>query len=664
MFDGQECGFRAEAGGQAHTSRWTVDPDEMSLLRQEALQKSLLKGSGPTPEEQWAQEFAGFVRVYRRRFRKVSTQEQYRYELGGEDLAVFLPAQEGTAIELVVREVDGLLFELAQVREILSALESTQTLPLSGSVAWEGYEPLIAASNDAMARRLHPMLGAFYLKYEQLRALLGQLDLVLTGSSRSSVPAMITRLDILGTQAIWAFEDARDAESSRAARRDVHAGLAVSVAGRPEPALALTAVELRNIRCFEHLKLDLSSAAKPCDWVLVVGDNARGKSTLLRSIAMGLCNEADAAALLKKIPGRMLRGDAREGHIELTLGDQEGKSYTIGTDIKLEPDANVEILRRRTLPEGRFPWSRIFVCAYGTQRTRHAQQSYERYAALDAVLSLFDYDADLQNPEVILSRQSPAARARMEHKLQQILMLEGEHCGIDYSAGGIELSGPWGRLPLGSLSDGYRSTFQWVLDLIGWLIYAGRFEHDDDVAGLVLIDELEQHLHPRWQRYIISQIHHQFPGIQFIASTHTPLVAAGIADIDNAMLIKLEEDENGATTANPIDPRTLRGQRADQVLTSPAFGLVTSRSPGSTDDIARYTELAAKERTSEEEDEFNELTRRLEATLSFGETPFEQTVEQAVRKTLDDMLGKTPDKTTEFELKKQLRGLFRGGEPT
>lgn len=662
FFYGRECGFRAETGGQVHKSRWKIAPDQLSWLREEAL----LDGADLTPEQQWVQEFAGFVRVYRWRFREISAREQERYEVGAEDLAVFLPAKDGTALELVVREVEGFLFILAQEREALNALaqEGTSTLSLPEIDAWERYEPLLATSDDSTARQLHPKLREFYDKYEELKRLLGQPQLLLfTPANRSRVPAMITRLDILGTQVIWAFEDARRAEPSREAGRALQAGIAVSVAGRPEPALEMTAVELRNIRCFEHLKLDLASASKPSDWVLVVGDNARGKSTLLRSIAMGLCVEADAAALLKKIPGRMLRDPGREGYIEVTLVDHDGTKYTIRTDIKMDSDADSEILRRRTSPERGFPWERIFVCAYGTQRTRHAQQSYERYAALDAVLSLFDYDADLQNPEVILGRQSAAARVRMEQKLQQILMLEGEQGGIDYSDGGIALWGPWGRLPLSSLSDGYRSTFQWVLDLIGWLIYARRFERDEDIAGIVLIDELEQHLHPRWQRYIISQIHRQFPGIQFIASTHTPLVAAGIADIDNAMLIKLEGDESGATIACPIDPQTLRGQRADQVLTSPAFGLATSRSPGSTDGIARYAELAAKERTPDEEDEFNELAKMLEANLSFGETPFERTVEQAVRKALDDMLlGEEPDKTTELELKKQLRALFRAGE--
>jgi hypothetical protein len=663
MFDGQKCGFRAEAGGQVHISHWTIHPEQMSRRRQDEMMGRFLKGSGPTPEQRWAQEFAGFVRVYRRRFREVVAREQTRYEIDGDDLTIFLPTQEGTALELVLREVESLLFLLAQVREGANLLEGTQTLPLPGSDDWERYEPLIAKSVDSMAQRLYPIVGAFHLKYEELRGLLGQPQLTfLPQQSRSRVSAIITRLDIVGTQAIWAYEDAlRETAAADMLGSDAEVA-SDAISGQIQNPLRIAAVELRDIRCFSHLRLDLDTEGQPLDWMLIVGDNARGKSSLLRAIALGLCNEADAAALLKAIPGPMLRKEAREGSIEISLVDGNGATFSIRTEIRVETDARTEILRRSTLPPQGFPWERIFVCAYGPQRTRHAQSSYDRYAALNAVRSLFDYEADLQNPEVILLRQPSEARVRMERKLRQILMLDGEHGGIDYSESGIALWGPWGKLPLGSLSDGYRSTFQWVLDLIGWLIYAGRFERDEDMAGIVLIDELEQHLHPRWQRYIIAQIHQQFPGIQFITSTHTPLVAAGIADIDNAMLIALEEDENGATTAVPIEPRTLRGQRADQVLTSRAFGLTTSRSPGSADDIARYADLAARERAPGEEEEFRELARTLETSLALGETPVEQTVEHAVRKTLDDMLNAPPDKTTELELKKQLRALFGDGE--
>lgn len=561
-------------------------------------------------------------------------------------------------LESVVREIEDLLFELANVdSELEEGVENVAWNRLPPTQAWEAQKQLLAKDANPVVRSLYSEIARFH-------QILAALILAVSGEDppeKSYSLNRITRLEIQGAKIIWAYEDAlREAAAAGTLGSDAEVPSAVT--GQVQDPLRIAAVELRGIRCFDHLRLDLSTDGQPVDWMLIVGDNTRGKSTLLRSIALGLCNEADAAALLKAIPGPMLHKDAQEGHIEISLVDAKGETFSIRTEIQVETDARTEILRRTTSPPQGFPWERIFVCAYGPQRTRHAQSSYDRYATLNAVRSLFDYEADLQNPEVILLRQPSEARARMERKLRQILMLDGEHGGIDYSESGIALWGPWGKLPLSSLSDGYRSTFQWVLDLIGWLIYAGRFEHDEDMAGIVLIDELEQHLHPRWQRYIIEQIHHQFPGIQFITSTHTPLVAAGIADIDNAMLIALEEDENGATTAQPVDPRSLRGQRADQVLTSRAFGLTTSRSPGSADDIARYAELAGKERTPDEEEELRELAKMLETSLAFGETPVEQTVEHAVRKTLDDMLNAAPDKTTELELKKQLRALFRDGE--
>lgn len=602
--------------------------------------------------------FRGFMRLYVKGFRRHIRQNRGMMEIGADELAAFWPPVKGTPLDNVIYELEDFLFNFIELGTLLQGgMEGGDWMHEGPAWTWE-------AQKHVLEKDASPIFQSLYSEIARFHQTLAELSWPPRGDEppeRSRLLNRITRLEIQGAKAIWAYEDALR-EAAAAGTRGSEAEFPSAVTGQIQDPLRIAAVELRDIRCFSHLRLDLGTEGQPVDWMLIVGDNARGKSSLLRAIALGLCNEADAAALLKAIPGPMLRKEAREGSIELSLVDGNGATFSIRTEIRVETDARTEVLRRTTSPQQGFPWERIFVCAYGPQRTRHAQSSYDRYAALNAVRSLFDYEADLQNPEVILLRQPGEARARMERKLRQILMLEGEHGGLDYSDSGIALWGPWGKLPLGSLSDGYRSTFQWVLDLIGWLIYAGRFERDEDIAGIVLIDELEQHLHPRWQRYIIEQIHRQFPGIQFITSTHTPLVAAGIADIDNAMLIALEEDENGATTAQPIDPRSLRGQRADQVLTSRAFGLTTSRSPGSTDDIARYAELAGKERTPDEEEELRELAKMLEASLAFGETPVEQTVEHAVRKTLDDMLNAAPDKTTELELKKQLRALFRDGE--
>jgi len=96
------------------------------------------------------------------------------------------------------------------------------------------------------------------------------------------------------------------------------------------------------------------------------------------------------------------------------------------------------------------------------------------------------------------------------------------------------VSGPWGDLPLKALGDGYKATFAWVADLMGWAIF---LEHDvpssDNINGIVLIDEIDQHLHPVWQRRIVKRLYKHFPNIQFIATTHSPIVALGTTDLND-----------------------------------------------------------------------------------------------------------------------------------
>jgi len=117
--------------------------------------------------------------------------------------------------------------------------------------------------------------------------------------------------------------------------------------------------------------------------------------------------------------------------------------------------------------------------------------------------------------------------------------------------------------------------------------------------------------------------------------------------------------DDGRIEAQRIDKDLIIGKRADQVLASPAFGLVTSRNPGSEGDLSRYAELFGKRRNDAEETELNELSVRLRRALSFGESEFEQMVEKAVAKALEELTHQQPSEVLDLETKKQLRELFR-----
>ena len=416
--------------------------------------------------------------------------------------------------------------------------------------------------------------------------------------------------------------------------------------------LTLVRVELTNIRCFDRLDLDLGKGTS----AIVLGDNGAGKSTLLRAVALGLCNESDTVALMKEVPGGFVRKGTREGTIQISLRDIEGGDDVIlHTRIVKSNGKGNEIVRKSSQPAD-FPWDEIFVCGYGTLRSQQAVTSYDEYSARDAVLTLFDGDAALQNPELVLLRLPTDLRTDIERRLLQVLMLDDLESQVTYPKTGLEIRGPWGEQPLAALSDGYRSMAQWLLDYIAWMIYADRLVGARILGGILLIDEIEQHLHPRWQRHVFQRLQKQFPHTQILAATHSPLVAAGALDIEDSTLLRLTQDGK----ATVIDRDLLVGKRADQVLASEAFGLVTTRSPDSQLDISRYAELRGMASLSaEQETELHGLKKRLSEALRWGENAFERTVEQAIDQALDSLITNASRDLIDLEAKRQLRELFK-----
>lgn len=106
-------------------------------------------------------------------------------------------------------------------------------------------------------------------------------------------------------------------------------------------------------------------------------------------------------------------------------------------------------------------------------------------------------------------------------------------------------------LDLSQLSDGERSFLAVICDLGRRLALANpRLENPLHGAGVVLIDELELHLHPRWQREVRDNLHKTFPNIQFIATTHSPFV---IQSLRPGELINLDPEEFGEYVDKSIE---------------------------------------------------------------------------------------------------------------
>jgi predicted ATPase len=126
------------------------------------------------------------------------------------------------------------------------------------------------------------------------------------------------------------------------------------------------------------------------------------------------------------------------------------------------------------------------------------------------------------------------------------------------------------------LSDGYRSMLALAIDLLQWLIAAFPDEKEPmKCPGVVLIDELDAHTHPTWQRQMGDWLRQKFPRIQFIVATHSPFLAQ-VADrsSDNIVL----EDRGVFGVCVRTDVEAVETWRVDQILTE-LFDLPTTYNP-------------------------------------------------------------------------------------
>ncbi len=147
-----------------------------------------------------------------------------------------------------------------------------------------------------------------------------------------------------------------------------------------------------------------------------------------------------------------------------------------------------------------------------------------------------------------------------------------------------------GKVPLGSLPSGVHAIFQCI-----WKIYE-QFEafYPDSTSpekepGLVLIDELDAHLHPEWQQTILNVFRDSFPHTQLIISTHSPLIVSG-CEKDEAVFLKFEEGSANVIIDNTIN--NPKGWLADRLLTS-VFGLKYTRDKEWAENIEKVKNLIA-----------------------------------------------------------------------
>jgi hypothetical protein len=229
-----------------------------------------------------------------------------------------------------------------------------------------------------------------------------------------------------------------------------------------------------------------------------------------------------------------------------------------------------------------------FLCfAYGASR-KMGRSSFTNEKFSTASISLFNDEAPLINVEEFFMQADYEAKTSrsalstaQRNKVKQLLLdILPEVTDLRISKSQrvgrfVEVKTPYGWVKISEMSLGYKSLIAWVVD------FASRMYHYHSTKAnpfaepaVVLIDEIDLHLHPKWQRKVLGFLSKKFPNTQFIATAHSPLIVQAATDA-NIVLLK----RKGAQVYINNDPEIVRNWRIDQVLTSDLFGLETSRRP-------------------------------------------------------------------------------------
>ncbi len=374
------------------------------------------------------------------------------------------------------------------------------------------------------------------------------------------------------------------------------------------------------------------------DFSLFVGDNSAGKSTLLRSIALGMADETAASGLMSQWPGELLRNGRQDGRIRIELVESRAsEAHWLETRVHRNRRKGIVELEQTSSPD--FPREKLFVCGYGTARHGFGNRGYPRYSVEDATSTLFDYDQTLQNPELALSRMERQGFPMdlLTQRVDSVLMLEPGSTRIDST--GIRILEPDGdHAPLAALGDGFQATLAWVVDLMGWSMLHDPSALHSQLRGVVLLDEIEQHLHPKWQRHIMQRLSRQFPEVQFLATTHSPICLGGLADLepDAAIAFRLASEADKGVQIGEIP--ILAGWRYDQLVTSEAFGLTSSRDVSTEILLEQVRQIHAEPDSPERDEKLNQAMEALrQRSIHAAEDETDRRLQRDVQEALHEV---------------------------
>jgi len=450
---------------------------------------------------------------------------------------------------------------------------------------------------------------------------------------------------------------------STRSRSSVRPATAAPVKGLRKPAKAsgpkkdalsrwqLATVKIRSFKSLEQVEFEMPArndeqgkSLTPA--LMILGENATGKSSILEAITLTLASKEARQALGIKPENLLLNptfmGDQKKrrrssASVHIGFTDGNGKSLEVG----------LKLTSRGFTVDGKFPPG-IPVFAYGAYR--HYLNDFLEWEPHRNIVSLFKSDSLLSNPEKWLLEISQTKFNMVVRSLRHVFGI-GEDFNVierDQKAKRCMVVVEWanGKLsktPLSSVSSGFRTILALTCDMMRWFLdekLDWDFQTLNDAHGIVMIDEVEAHLHPRWKVRIMEGLRKALPKMTFIVTTHDPLCVRGMLDEEVMVLQRLPGPALDSNLPVAIETLTklpnVSQLTIEQLLTSDLFSLFDTDDPVSGKAMAELADSIVKSR-SEPIDEnspaarmLQKFRREIEEALPIGNTEVSRIVHEAV----------------------------------
>ncbi|MCA9699775.1 MAG: AAA family ATPase [Myxococcales bacterium] len=347
--------------------------------------------------------------------------------------------------------------------------------------------------------------------------------------------------------------------------------------------MEISQVRLENFRCFAQQSFEFGAGFN-----LIVGDNGTGKTAILDALAVGLrpllasidpsltMGQRDEADFVRRVrhdfdgfpdiqpqyPWRVHMAVRRDGQSASWTLERARPPGATAEDGATEVDFGLEL--GSEVRQGQpvmLPLLRHFGVHRGRNTAKLEENVHEYSNRLIPYRACLDAGADSRRLELWMRWQTgvTAQRGRPSVQLgaveQAVLRCVGAR-RFYYDLVNSELRLEFADdsvLPLRMLSEGYRSIIVMVADIAWRAVTLNPHLGADapaQTAGAVLIDELDLHLHPKWQRRVIADLRAAFPKVQFIATSHSPFV---IQALEDGRLIELSEPRGACWKRRSIE---------------------------------------------------------------------------------------------------------------